>query len=127
VRRNGSGELSIHEENLRFERGGSPAALVSITSIQNISLSFSEQDKQVGGVPMTLGKAAVPFGGGRMVSLISHKKYDSLAIEYLDTRGGFHGAIFRLAKRRGEAFKNGLIAHGAHIARSEDPAPLPRS
>ena len=87
---------------------------VSISSIQNISLGG--QDKQVGGVPMMLGKAAVPFGGGHVVSLFSHKKYDSLAIEYLDSRGGFHGAIFRLAKGQGETFKNALIAHGAHIA-----------
>jgi hypothetical protein len=29
---------------------------------------------------MMLGKAAVPYGGGRVVSLFSHKKYDSLTI-----------------------------------------------
>jgi len=50
----------------------------SITSIRKISLG--EQDNQVGGLPMTLGKTAVPFGGGRVVSLFSHKKYDSLAM-----------------------------------------------
>ena len=122
VRRNVSGELSIHDEDLRFQRDGSPAAAVSISSIQNISPGG--QDKQVGGVPMMLGKAAVPFGGGHVVSLFSRKKYDSLAIEYLDSRGGFHGAIFRLAKGQAETFKNALIAHGAHIASSEDPAPL---
>jgi hypothetical protein len=122
VRRNVSGELSIQDDDLRFQRDGSPVAEVSVTSIQNISLG--EQDKQVGGVPMMLGKAAVPFGGGRAVSLFSHKKYDSLAIEYRDGGGGFHGAIFRFAKGQGEAFKNALMAQGAHIARSEDPAPL---
>ena len=122
VRRNVSGELSIHDDDLRFQRAGSPAADVSISSIQNISLG--EQDKQVGGVPMMLGKAAVPFGGGRAVSLFSHKKYDSLAIEYVDSRGGLHGAIFRLAKGQGETFKNALIANGAHMPGSETPAPV---
>jgi hypothetical protein len=58
-----------------------------------------------------------------VVSLFSHKKYDSLTIEYLDSNGGFHGAIFRLARGQGEAFRNMLIAHGAQISRSEDPAP----
>ena len=120
VRRNVSGELSMHDEDLRFQRDGSPAVEVSISSIQNISLG--EQDKQVGGVPMMLGKAAVPYGGGHVISLFAHKKYDSLAIDYLDSRGGFHGAIFRLAKGQGETFKNDLIAHRAHTARSEDPA-----
>ena len=120
VRRNVSGELSIHDEDLRFQRDGSPAVEVSISSIQNISTG--EQNEQVGGVPMMLGKAAVPYGGGHVISLFSHKKYDSLAIDYLDSRGGFHGAIFRLAKGQGETFKNDLIAHRANIARSEDPA-----
>lgn len=119
VKRNASGELSIQDDALLFLRDGSPAAQVSITSIQNISLG--EEDKQVGGVPMMLGKTAVPFGGGRVVSLFSHKKYDSFTIEYLDSSGGFHGAIFQLAKGQGQTFKNDLIARGARITPSEDP------
>lgn len=122
VRRNVSGELSMDDDNFLFQRDKIPAAQVSIVSIQNISLG--EQDKQVGGVPMMMGKAAVPYGGGRMVSLFSHKKYDSLTIEYLDSSGGFHGAIFRLVKGQGEIFKNALIAHDAHIRQSETPAAL---
>ena len=61
VRRNASGELSIQGDDLSFQQNGKPAAQVSITSIHNISLG--EEDKQVGGVPMMLGKTAVPFGG----------------------------------------------------------------
>jgi len=76
---------------------------------------------------MMLGKTAVPFGGGRVVSLFSHKKYDSLAIEYLDSSGGFHGAIFRLTKGQGQTFKNDLIARGAHITPSEDSTPTQSS
>ncbi len=122
VRRNVSGELSIHDGNLSFQGDKATTAQVSISSIQNISLG--QQDKQIGGLPVMMGKAAVPYGGGRVVSLFSHKKYDSLTIEYLDSNGGFHGAIFRLAKGQGEPFKNALIAHGAQISRSEDPAPI---
>jgi len=103
VPRNAKGEISIGNEFFRFQRDGSPAAQVSISSIQNISLG--EQDKQVGGIPMMLGKSAVPFAGGRAVSLFSHKKYDSLAIDYLDSAGGFHGVIFRLPKGQGETLK----------------------
>jgi hypothetical protein len=122
VRRNTSGELSIQDDGLRFQQDGKPAAQVSITSIHNISLG--EEDNQVGGLPMMLGKTAVPFGGGRVVSLFSHKKYDSLAIEYLDSNGGFHGAIFRLTKGRGETVRSDLIARGAQVTPSEDPGPL---
>jgi hypothetical protein len=122
VRRNASGELSIQGDNLSFQHNGKPAAQVSITSIHNISLGV--EDNQVGGVPMTLGKTAVPFGGGRVVSLFSHKKYDSLTIEYLDSSGGFHSAIFRLTKGRGETVKSDLIARGAQVTPSEDPGPI---
>jgi hypothetical protein len=58
VRRNVSGELSIQDGDLRFRRDSGSAAQLSITSIQNISLG--EQDKQIGGVPLMMGKAAVP-------------------------------------------------------------------
>jgi hypothetical protein len=119
VRRNASGELSIQGDDLSFQQSGKPAAQVSITSIHNISLG--EEDNQVGGLPMTLGKTAVPFGGGRVVSLFSHKKYDSLTIEYLDSSGGFHGAVFRLTKGQGQTIKSNLIAGGAKITHSEDP------
>ena len=122
VRRNAGGELSIQDNDLSFQQNGKPAAQVNTTSIHNISLG--EEDNQVGGVPMMLGKTAVPFGGGRVVSLFSHKKYDSLTIEYLDSSGGFHGSIFQLAKGKGQAFKNNLIAHGAHITPTQDPVSM---
>jgi len=121
VRRNVSGELSIRGDELSFQGDKTPTAQVSISSIRNISLG--EQDKQVGGLPMMMGKAALPYGGGRVVSLFSHKKYDSLTMEYFDSNGGFHGAIFRLGKGQGESFKSALIAHGAQISPSEGPAP----
>lgn len=122
VRRNASGELSIHDDKLSFQEDKTLTVQISISSVQNISLG--EQDRQVGGVPMMMGKAALPYSGGRVVSLFSHKKYDSLTVEYLDSNGGFHGAIFRVARGQGEIFKSALMAHGARIRQSETPASL---
>ena len=68
---------------------------------------------------MTLGKAAVPFEGGRAISLFSHKQYDTFTVEYLDNNGGFHGAIFQMDKGQGQAFEKDLVAKGAHIAPPE--------
>jgi hypothetical protein len=113
ARHNANGELSIQGDALQFQRSGSPVSQVSISSIQNIALGI--ESKQVGGVPMMLGKATVPYGGGRVLSLFSHKKYDSLTVEYLDSSGGFHGAIFRLNKGQGQTFRDDLAAKGAHI------------
>ena len=74
---------------------------------------------------MTLGKTAAPFGGGRVVSLFAHKKYDFLTVEYLDNNGGFHGAIFQLDKGQGQPFKKDLVANGAHISSPDDRATTP--
>jgi hypothetical protein len=117
VPHNTTGQLRIQGDMLQFQREGSTAAHVSIGSIQDISLGT--EDKQIGGVPMTLGKAAVPFEGGRAISLFSHKKYDTLTVEYFDNNGGFHGAIFQMNKGQGEGFEKDLVAKGAHIASPE--------
>lgn len=110
---NSTGTLTIVGDALQFQKNGKPATQVKIESIQDVSLGG--QSKQVGGLPMTLGKAAVPFGGGRAVSLFAHKKYDTVTLEYRDALGGFHGAIFRLNKGHGEAFKDELVAKGARV------------
>jgi hypothetical protein len=120
ARHNANGELRIQGDVLQFQQSGNPVAQVGIHSIQNVALG--DEDQQVGGVPMMLGKSAVPFGGGRVVSLFSHKKYDSVTVEYVDSNGGFHGAIFRLSKGQGQTFKRDLVASGAHIEPREDQA-----
>jgi hypothetical protein len=62
MHRNASGELSIQDDAGQFHREGKAAEKVTLGSIQDVSVS--EEDKQVGGVPMMLGKSAVPFGDG---------------------------------------------------------------
>jgi len=117
---NAGGTLSIQGGALRFQKSGNPGVEVSIASVQDVFAG--DQSKQVGGLPMTLGKAATPFGGGRVVSLFAHKKYDTLALEYVDANGGVHGAIFQLQKGQGVILRNELVARGAHIRQSEDEA-----
>lgn len=115
---NANGTLSIQDSALQFQKGGKPAVEVKIASVQDVFLG--EQSKQVGGLPMTLGKAAAPYGGGRVVSLFAHKKYDTLTLEYVDANGGIHGAIFQLNKGQGEALRNELVARGAHVSQSDE-------
>jgi len=114
TKNNAKGKLSIQDNALQFKNGGGAAAQVNIGSIQDVVLG--EQNRQVGGLPMTLGKAGVPYGGGRVISLFSHKKFDTLTLVYLDANGGWHGAIFQLEKGQGEAFRNELVAKGAHVS-----------
>jgi hypothetical protein len=113
------GALSTQDKVLRFQQGANHIAQVDITSVRDVFLG--EETMQVGGLPMKIGKAAAPYGGGRVVSLFAHKKYDTLTLEYVDVDGGVHGAIFQVAKGQGELVRNELVARGASFSAGEDP------
>ena len=112
--------LSIQNNALRFQKHGDPGAQVKLTSVR--ALFLGEESKQVGGLPVKLGKAAVPYGGGRVISLFAHKKYDTLTLEYIDKDGGVHGAIFEVTKGQGEVVRNELVARGVPSSSGEDQA-----
>jgi hypothetical protein len=118
ARDNSTGTLSVQDDSLQFQQNGKPGAKVNIALVRDVVLGA--ESKQVGGLPMTLGKTAAPFGGGRVVSLFARKKYDTLTLEYLDADKGIHGAIFQLAKGQGELVKNELIAQGMTISSRQD-------
>ena len=116
---NSKGTLSAQDNVLRFQQPGKPLAQVDIVSVRGVFLG--DETMQVGGVPMKIGKAAAPFGGGRVVSLFAHKKYDTLTLEYVDSNGGVHGAIFQLDKGQGELVRDQLVARGLSSSAGEDP------
>jgi len=115
---NCKGTLSTQDSVLRFQQNGKPAAQLDIASVRDVFLG--EERMQVGGLPMKIGKTAAPFGGGRVVSLFAHKKYDTLTLEYVDGDGGIHGAIFQLTKGEGELVRNELVARGVSSSSGED-------
>lgn len=112
--KNAAGELSIEDNAFVFQTGKGPAARIPIGSVQNVS--FSQEDKQIGGTPMAMGREAVPFGGGRVIGLLAHKKYDFLTLEYLDSNGGYHGAICQLNKGQRQVLANELEIKGVHVS-----------
>jgi len=118
ARNKAGGTLSIQDSALRFQTDNQQTVQVAIASIQAIFLG--DESKQVGGVPMTLGKAAVPFGGGRAVSLFTHKTYDTFALEYVASDGGIHGAIFELSEGQGKLVRDHLVALGAHVSHNDE-------
>jgi hypothetical protein len=120
AKNNSTGTLSIQDDSLQFQQNGKPGTKVKIASLRDVFLGA--ESKQVGGLPMTLGKTAAPFGGGRVVSLFAHKKYDTLTLEYADVDGGIHGAIFQLKKGQAEIVKNELMARGVAITSRQDQA-----
>jgi hypothetical protein len=117
AKNNCSGALSIQNDSLQFQQTGKSEAHIKIGSVRDIFLG--EESRQVGGLPLTLGEAAAPFGSGRVVSLFAHKKYDTLSFEYVDADGGIHGAIFQVKTGQAETVRNELIAQGAAEVRHE--------
>ncbi len=114
ARKSAKGTLTIESEILLFQQGRHPAVAIDIPSISDIYVG--QQNRQVGGRPMALGKAALPYSGGRVVSLFAHKKYDTLTLEYLDADGGLHGAIFEIKKGQAQQFRDELVSRGAHVS-----------
>jgi len=45
--------------------------------------------------------------------------YDTLTLEYVDSDGGVHGAIFQLKKGQGELLKDELLARGVSSSSGE--------
>jgi len=95
---------------------------ITTASITDI-FTGAESRQDISGMVGTGVKAAVPYGGGRVLSLFSHR-VEVLTIEYTDANGGLHGAIFVLGKGKATEVKNQLVAQGAKTSTHvEVPAP----
>jgi hypothetical protein len=120
IKHNANGDLTVQGDKLQFKAGKAKAE-VSIPSVQDV---FTEQDfkETMGGTAGTLAMMAVPFGGGRVLSLF-REKIDMLTVEYRDGNGGLHGAIFTLPQGQAQLLKRQLVAAGAHASiPPEEPA-----
>lgn len=120
IKPNAKGDLTIQGDMLQFKTSKSKAE-VSIASVQDV---FTEQDfkQAIGGTTGTLAKMAIPYEGGRVLSLFQ-EKIDVLSVEYRDANGGLHGAIFTLPQGQVPQLKRQLLALGAHASiPAEEPA-----
>jgi hypothetical protein len=114
VKPNSTGTLSVDGKALHFD-GGKKKSEISIASIEDM-FTGGESRQDVTGLVGTGVKAAIPYGGGRVVSLFSHK-VEVLTVDYKDSNGGFHGAVFVLPAAHASAVKKLLMDQGAHASR----------
>jgi hypothetical protein len=114
VANNSMGELSIQGDTFTYSRREVPIVRIPLSAIHGVFLS--QEDKQLGGMPLALGRAATPYGGGRVISLFAHKKYDFMTLEYFDSNRGFHGTIYQLNKGQGQVLADALGAKGVHVS-----------
>ncbi len=111
IKRNAKGKLLVQAGKMQFESGAARAE-VGIASILDV---FTGQDSKrlIGGTLGTVSVLAAPYETGRIISLF-RAKIDVLTLEYRDSNGGLHGAVFTLAKSQAAAIKKQLVAQGAH-------------
>ncbi|HUK54833.1 MAG TPA: hypothetical protein VL099_16220 [Candidatus Binatia bacterium] len=96
-------------------------ATIPIASILDIFTSDDTQQIFRGSVGSAM-KAGVPYGGGRVMSLFTQAT-QVMTVEYRDSNGGFHGAVFIFTKGKATEAKKALVAAGAHASiPPEEPA-----
>jgi hypothetical protein len=110
IKQDAKGKLTVNTEGLDFH-GAASHALVRTASI--VDIFTGEDSRQTGGKELTVAKIAVPYGGGRVLSMFTHEKFDSLTVEYRDENGGLHGVLFRLPLGQAREIKKHLVAQGA--------------
>src|SRR5208283_308828 len=88
-------------------------ATMDVGAASIVDITTNEDSRQDITGAAKLATMAIPYGGGRVLSLFSHG-VDELTLEFKDANGGFHGAVFVLP-HQGEAapFKKQLVAMGA--------------
>jgi hypothetical protein len=117
-----TGTLTFLPSGLQFTTEKEKAD-ISVASITDI-FTGDESRQDISGMSGTVVKAAIPYGGGRVLSLFSHK-VEVLTIEYTDANGGFRGAIFVLGAGKATELKDKLVAEGAKTKDHVAPAPPP--
>jgi hypothetical protein len=122
IKNNSEGTLSIDEGSLRFTTAKSK---VDVPALSILDISTNEDSRQDITGAAHFATMAIPYGGGRVLSLFSHK-VDVLTLEFKDATGGYHGAIFVLPQGQAAPFKKQLVAMGAKASVPlADPAAAP--
>ncbi len=121
IKPNSKGTISVVPTGLHFATDKASADIAT-ASIEDI-FTGNQSRQDISGLGGTAVKAAIPYGGGRVLSLFSHK-VEVLTVESVDSNGGFHGAIFVLPAGQATSFKDQLVAQGAKVNAHVDlPAP----
>ena len=112
VKANANGSLTLENDNLQFATSGTKVS-VPIHSVEDV-ITENDSQRVFRGTVGTLTMLA-PYGGGRFLSLF-RSKIDTLTIQYRDTDGGLHGAIFTMPLGKADPFKKDLVSQGARTS-----------
>lgn len=119
LKHNATGTLTVQKGTLEFTSGKKKAD-VPASSISDV-VTDKDSQRAIGGVIGTISMFG-PYGSGRFLSLF-RTKIDTITINYHDSSGALHGAVFTMPTGKAEAVKQDLLAEGAHTTIPTEPAP----
>jgi len=93
------GTLTITPQRLTFT-GSSATSTIDLASI--VALSAGDERVELWGMKGRLMRMAVPYGGGAAFATFMHHQRDMLTVEFVDSRGGYHGSVFFLPGNEAE-------------------------
>lgn len=117
---NAHGTLTTSAEGVTFESKGHTTKIAA-ASLSKVTVGSDA--RETGGLPMTAAKMAIPYGGGRVVSLFAHEKFDTLTVEYHDENGAYHGIVFNLPKGQADSLQTAI----GDVTAKAAPAPMATS
>lgn len=94
-----NGTLTITSQQLRFT-GKSANSTIDLPSI--VALSAGNERVELWGMKGRLMRMAVPYGGGAAFATFMHHQRDMLTVEFVDSQGSYHGAVFFLPGNEAE-------------------------
>lgn len=109
IKNNSKVTLSVVGSSLHIASG---ALTQDVNASSILDISTNEDSRQDITGAAKLATMAIPYGGGRVLSLFSHN-VDVLTLEFTAADGGYHGVVFVLAKGQGAPIKKQLVAVGA--------------
>ena len=113
LKENTKGTLTVVNGTLRFVHANGNAD-VAAASIEDV-VTGKDSQRVIGGTFGTVASLVAPFGTGSALPLF-RKKLDTLTIQYRDSDGGLHGAIFTTPRGEADPIKNELVAQGARTS-----------
>jgi hypothetical protein len=93
------GTLTITPAGLTFT-GKSGSSSIQRPSV--IAVSAGNQRVELWGMTGRLLRMAIPDGGGIAAAGVMHHRVDMLTVEFSDSKGGYHGAVFFLPANEAE-------------------------
>jgi hypothetical protein len=99
TKKNEKGTLTVNSNGLTFTTKSSSSS-VQHSSI--VAVSAGNQRVELWGMKGRLLRMAIPDGGGIAAAGVMHHRVDMLTVEFNDSRGGYHGAVFYLPANEAE-------------------------